>query len=123
MRQKESAPAVARSALTQKVRTNLLRLFAIVVLVAVDLARFAILLTVDLRFFLRSQLAAIGGAVRLHFAIDLRFVIFQVSRFASGQLAALYALRDAVLLVLSPLADFALGSGILHRGIVLVFVD
>jgi hypothetical protein len=70
-----------------------------IVLVAIDLARLAILLAIDLGFFLRSQLATVGLTVGMHFLIDLRLIVFQVGRFAGGQLAALDALRDAVLLV------------------------
>ena len=70
----------------------------IIVLVAIDLARLAILLAIDLGFFLRSQLAAVGLAVGTHFLIDLRLIVLQVCRFAGGQLAALDALCDAVLL-------------------------
>ena len=94
-----------------------------IVLVAIDLARLAILLAIDLGFFLRSQLAPVGLTVGMHFLIDLRLIVFQVGRFAGGQLAALDALRDAVLLVLLALADFTLWAGILHRRIVLVLVD
>jgi len=94
-----------------------------IVLVAIDLARLAILPAIDPGFFLRSQLATVGLTVGMHFLIDLRLIVFQVGRLAGGQLAALDALRDAVLLVLLALADFTLWVGILHRRIVLVLVD
>src|SRR5258707_11809547 len=60
-----------------------------IVLVAIDLARLAILLAIDLGFFLRSQLATVCLTVGMHFLIDLRLMVFEVCRFAGGQLAAL----------------------------------
>jgi len=53
----------------------------------------------------------------------LRSIIFQMRGLASGQLAALDALRYAVLLVLGALAKFAVGIRGLLGGVVLVFVD
>src|ERR1700751_3452373 len=98
-------------------------LMAAVVPVVMNLARHAILLPIDLRLLLRRQLAAVGGAVVAHFLVDLRFVRFQVCGFAGGQLSALDALRDAVLLVLGALADFTLRIRVLHRGVVLVLIN
>jgi hypothetical protein len=54
----------------------------IIVLVAIDLARLAILLAVDLGSFLRSQLAAVGLTVGTHFLIDLRLIVFLLVFFA-----------------------------------------
>ncbi|MFZ1138674.1 MAG: hypothetical protein ABR881_12235 [Candidatus Sulfotelmatobacter sp.] len=56
-------------------------LMAAVVFVAVDPARLAVLLAVDLLLFLRGQLAAVGGTIVANFVVDLRFVLLQVSRF------------------------------------------
>src|SRR5271167_33662 len=94
-----------------------------VVLIAVDLARLAILLAVDLLLFLRSQFAAVGLPVVVHFLVDLGLVIFQMCGLTRGQLTTLDALRDAVLLVLLALAHFTLRVGILHRGVVLVLIN
>src|SRR5229473_2868691 len=80
-----------------------------VVLVGVNLLGHLILLSVDLLLFRRGQLAAVGRAVRLGFAVDGRFFRFQVSGFTGCQLAALHALRDAVLLIFSALRDRRLG--------------
>ena len=77
----------------------------VIVLVAIDLARLAILLAIDLGFFLRSQLATVGLTVGTHFLIDLRLVVFQVCRFAGGQLAALNAPSNAVLLIFFTILD------------------
>ena len=92
-------------------------------LVAIDLARFAILLAVDLLLFLRGQLAAVGSPIVADFVVDPRFILLQMRRFPGRKLSALYALGDAVLLVLSALADFALGRGVLSSGVVLVLID
>src|SRR5271165_4444946 len=46
-----------------------------------------------------------------------------MSRFAGGQLSALDALCDAVLLVFGALADFALRVGVLHGGVMLVLIN
>ena len=58
----------------------------------------------------------------LIFVVDALLLIFESCRFAGSQLAALDALRDAVLLILAALADFAVAvlRGI---GVVLVVVD
>src|SRR5229473_35368 len=69
-----------------------------VVLVGVNLLGHLILLSVDLLLFRRGQLAAVG-----------RFFRFQVSGFTGCQLAALHALRDAVLLIFFALRDRRLG--------------
>src|SRR5579872_2016019 len=97
-------------------------LAAAVVLVAVDLKRHLILLTVAVLLLLRGQFATIGGAIVADFVVDLRFILLQVSRLPGSQLAALHALCDAVLLVLGAFADFTLRVGILHRGVVLVLI-
>src|SRR5438477_12208875 len=104
--QKQNAPAGAgRCEFLSPMENRLLP--AAVVLVAVDLARHTILLPVYLRFLLRSQFAAIGRAVVANFMVDLRFLILQIRSLARRQLPALDALRDAVLLVLSPPSNFA----------------
>src|ERR1700674_577710 len=98
-------------------------LVAAVVLVAVDLARLAVLLTIDLRLLLCSQLPTVSFPVVAHFLIDLGFVVFQMGGFARRQLPALDALRDAVLLIFGALADLALWISILHGRVVLVLID
>src|SRR5258708_25378217 len=77
-----------------------------VVLVSVDLLGKLVLLFIDGGFFRRSQFAAVGCAVGASFTVDGRFLGFQVGGFTGSQLAALHALRDAVLLIFLPLADF-----------------
>ena len=81
-----------------------------VVFVGVDLLGQLILLPVDLRLFCAGQLAAVGRAVRFGFAVDGRFLGFQFGSFTGGQLAALHALGDAVLLIF-----LALRNGRLRR--------
>ena len=54
---------------------------------------------IDLRLFLRRQLAAVGSPVGSNFMIHRGFAAFQASGLAGGQLAALDSLSDAVLLV------------------------
>src|SRR6266576_219971 len=82
-----------------------------VVLVLIDLLGYLILLPVDLLLLRRRQLAAVGRAVRLGFAVDGRFFGFQVSGLTGRQLAALHALRDAVLLIFLALRHHRLGFG------------
>src|SRR5437899_9668374 len=55
--------------------------------------------------------------------VDLGFIVFEVRCFAGGELPALNALSDAVLLILSSLANFTLGISVLHRRVVLVLVN
>src|SRR5271166_4724725 len=88
---------------------------ASVVLLAVDRIGRAILLAIDLTMLGWGQMAAVGRAIGFHFMIDRGFTAFQVRSFAGRQLAALHALRDAVLLVFRPLAHFALRVGVLYR--------
>ena len=47
-------------------------------LLFVDLARDAVLLAVDLTALLRSQLATVGGAIVVDFAVDARFFVLEV---------------------------------------------
>src|SRR6267142_942196 len=70
-----------------------------VVLVLINLLGKLVLLSVDLLLLGRRQLAAVGCAVCLGFAVDGCFFRFQVSGFTGRQLAALHASRDAVLLI------------------------
>jgi len=70
-----------------------------VVLVVVDLLAGVVLLVVHLCAFLRRELAAVGRAVVAHFAIDVRFAIFQVTGFARSQLPRLHAIGNASLLI------------------------
>src|SRR5262249_47491030 len=88
--------------------------------VLINLPRNLVLLPVHLRFFGGRELASIGRAVGTGFRVEGRFFRFQVRGFAGGQLAALHALRDAVLLVFLTFPDFGfrlgIGSGILRQG-------
>src|SRR5208337_2976129 len=76
-----------------------------VVLVLINLIGKLVLLRVDLLLFGLRQLSAVGGAVGAGFTIDGSFFRFQVGGFTRGQLAALYALRNAVLLILLALRN------------------
>ena len=100
-----------------------------VVLVAVDLPGRAIQLVIHLHPFRLRQLATIGLAVGADFVGDSGFLGFQVCGFAGGQLSAVDALRDAVLLVFQSLVDGwrlrdgrrgigldRVGCGLRHRG-------
>ena len=80
------------------------------------------MLAVDLAALGSSQGATVGCAIVVDFVVDRSFAAFKPGGFAGGQLAALDALRDAVLLVLLALADFTFWVGILYRRIVLVLV-
>jgi len=98
-------------------------LMTTVVLVAIDLAGLAVLLAVHLGALLRGEFATVRSTVVADFVVNLGFIVFEVRGLASGELSALDALSDAVLLVLGSLANFALGIGVLHRRVVLVLVD
>src|SRR5437660_1452920 len=98
-------------------------LMTTVVLVAVDLARLTVLLAINLGALLWVQFAAVRSAIVADFMVDLGFIVFEVRGFAGGELPALDALSDAVLLVLGSLANFTLGIGVLHRRVVLVLVN
>jgi len=69
-----------------------------VVLLAVDLPADAVLLAIDAPPLRRRQRAAVGGAIALDLAVDARFLALQAGRLARGELAALHALGDALLL-------------------------
>src|SRR5208283_2390232 len=79
-----------------------------VVLVLINLLGHLVLLLVDLLLFGRRQLSAVGSAVGAGFAIDRRFLRFQLGSFTGSQLAALHALRDAVLLIFLALCNLGL---------------
>src|SRR4029077_14988746 len=76
-----------------------------VVFVGVDLLREVVLLLVDLGLSRCRQLAAVGLAVCFGFAVDGCFFSFQFRGFTGGQLSALHAIGDAVLLIFFPLRD------------------
>ncbi len=92
-------------------------------LLAIDRARGAVFLAVDLPALGWSQLAAVGGAVVVDFFVDVSFAAFQVGGFARGQLPAFHTLSNPFLLIAFPLSHFTLRVGILYPGVVLVFVD
>ena len=62
-------------------------------------------------------------AIVANLAIDSSFLVFEIRRFTSCQLTALDSVRDAVLLILGTLPDFALRIRVLHRRVVLVLVN
>ena len=80
---------------------------AAVVFVAVDLTRQPVILAIDLRLFRPGQPATMGRAIPADLTVHGRFFALQVRGFASGQLTALDALPDPLLLVQGALADFA----------------
>src|SRR5580700_3717584 len=80
-------------------------------------------LVVDLRFFLRGQLATIGRAIVAHFFVDLRFILLQLRGFTGAQRAALHALRDTILLIVFALANRAGLSRTLFLVIALILLD
>jgi hypothetical protein len=88
---------------------NLL-LVAAVVLVAKDLATFVILLTVDLRVFLRRQLAAIRLAIGLNFMMDRRFLALHFRGFVRRHRAVRDAVADTLLLALLAFIDLVFGE-------------
>jgi hypothetical protein len=88
-----------------------------------DLVGHAVLLAVHLRPLLRSQLAAVGCAIIAHFLVDLRFILLQVCGLSGAELTALHTLRNAVLLILRTLADFAGRIRFLRGRIMLVLID
>src|ERR1700746_779456 len=89
----------------------------------VDLVRHAILLAVHLCPLLRGQMTTVRGPIIANFAIDPSFLVLEVRRFTRRQLAALDSLRNAVLLILGALSDFAFRIRVLHRRVVLVLIN
>jgi len=57
-------------------------LMSAVVFVAVNLTGLAVLLMVDLLFFLRSQFAAVGSTVVAYLMVDASLVVLEVRGFA-----------------------------------------
>src|SRR5215469_5816019 len=103
--------------------SSLLRVLRVrVVLLIVDVVRGGVLFLVDLFLFALRQLAAVGGAIRLHLLVDAALLIFELRGFAGGQLAALDTLGDAILLVFATLGDLV-GAVVRGRAVVLVVVD
>src|SRR5579864_7491329 len=98
-------------------------LMTTVVLVAIDLAGLAVLLAVHLGALLRGEFATVRSTVVADFVVNLGFIVFEVRGLAGGELSALDALSDAVLLVLGSLANFALGIRVLDCRVVLVLVN
>ena len=88
-----------------------------VVLLAVNRARSAIFLAIDFRFFRWGQMTAIGGPVVVDFFINMGFTSFQTGSLTSIQLAALYSLRNTLLLIALALSDFAFGIDVLGLGV------
>ena len=76
-----------------------------VVLVAVDPFGFLILLLLDGFAILFGQVAVVLCAHAFFFFVYAGFLMFEVAGFAGGELAALDALSDAVLLVFLALVD------------------
>src|SRR5215831_8855020 len=97
-------------------------LHASVVLLGVDVGGRVILLMVHESLFVRRELAAIGFAHAVHFAVQPLLLLFQAGGFSGSQLAAFDALCNAILLVLLAFAHFAVAV-VLGCGVVLVVVD
>ena len=76
-----------------------------VVLIAIDIAAHLILLMIHLSAFLPGQVAAVCGAVVVHFLVDIRFFVFEMTGFARSQLARANALADARLLIALAVVD------------------
>src|SRR5581483_336504 len=92
----------------------------VIVLGAIDLLGHVIFLPIYFLALRRGQGATVGGTIPLDFAADGCVFFFQSRSFAGSQLAAVYALSDAVLLTIHTLTHFALG--ILADGTVVVRV-
>ena len=99
-----------------------LPLFPGVVLFVVNLPRNLVLLLIHGSFVSLSQLATVGLAHSAHFLVDALFLIFQMRGFPRFQLAALDALRDAVLLILASLPNLVV-TVVCRIGIVFVRGD
>src|SRR5271170_1632122 len=95
---------------------------ASVVLVAVDVLRCAVLALVDRLLVGTGEFAAVGLPVCANFAVDPLLLVFKMRGFAGSELTTLYALSDAVLLVLAALADFTIAV-VSRVCIVLVVID
>ena len=92
-------------------------------LVGVDVIGGAVLLAVDGGVLVSGEMPAVGRAVVAHFVVDALLLAFEVRGFPGRQLSALDALRDALLLILLALADFAAVAVVLLSGVVLFGVD
>lgn len=86
------------------VTQRLARLFS-VVLVTVDPFGFLVLLLLDGFAVLFGQVAVVLRGHASLFLIDAGFLMLEVAGFAGGELAALDALSDAVLLIFLALVD------------------
>src|SRR2546421_8715414 len=95
----------------------------IVVLVAINLMRHAILLAVDFRLLCRSQLATIVFTHIVHFVVDGSVLLFQPGGLGGGPKTLLHRLTNNVLLVFPPLARFPLWVWVLLFGNVVLVVD
>ena len=65
------------------------------------------------------QLAAVRRAIRRHLLVDSLLLILQLCGFTRSQLAAFHALRDAILLIFTALADLIVS---VVRGIRVVLI-
>src|SRR5882762_6340948 len=99
-----------------------LRLRLRVVLFAIDVLRCRVLFLVDLLLLGGRQRSAVGLAVRGNLLVDTLLLILELGRFTRGQLPALDALGDAVLLIFSALPDFAVAV-VRGIGVVLVLIN
>jgi hypothetical protein len=87
-----------------------------VVLLFVDIFAQSVLLSIDLRFFLRGELAAVSHAIIVNFLVQPVLFILQVSGLLRGELAGLNSLSDSLLLIFPALLNPAFLPG--DRGIV-----
>jgi hypothetical protein len=85
-----------------------------VVLGSINLAAFVILLPIDLRVFLRRQLAAVGRAIRPDFVVNGRLLMLYLCGFMRGHGTVGHTVRNPLLLALLAFIDFVFskcGSG------------
>src|SRR5580698_7409050 len=67
-------------------------------------------------------MTAVGGAISLLLLVDGGFFVLQVAGLTCGQLSALYALADAILLIFRALANL-LRAVVLGGGVMLVLIN
>src|SRR5260370_45180 len=93
-----------------------------VVLLVIDVLRRGVLFVVHLLLLGGRQCPSVGLAVRGHLLVDALLLVLELGRLTRGELPALDAPGDAVLLVFLPLAHFALAV-VSGAGVVLVLVN
>ena len=76
--------------------------------IPIDPCTLAILLAIDLPVFLRRQLSTVSLAIRLHFMMNPRLLLFQVRRLTRRERTVLHALADPLLLIALALVHFVI---------------